>query len=52
MDEVDHVFAHGRPAYPVDEASVLKPCIFSLRKKRKKLIGIAKILFIIYSIKI
>ena len=30
VDEVDHVLAHGRPAYPVHEAAVLKPRILRL----------------------
>ena len=35
VDEVDHVFTHGRAAYPLDKASVLKPCILRLAGERK-----------------
>lgn len=34
VDKVDHVFTHGRPAYPVHKASVLKPGILRLERER------------------
>lgn len=32
--EVDHIFTHWRAIYPVHESAILKPCIFSLKKKK------------------
>lgn len=35
--EVDHIFTHWRAIYSVHKSAILKPCIFSLKKKIKYL---------------